>query len=72
MVSSNQKKIVDYRAEDLFDIVLDIETYPDFLPWCSASRIISNKNNRIVADLIVNYKYFYSFISFFYYLFIVR
>ena len=58
MLNSEQKKIINYNADQLFDIVLDIEKYPEFIPWCSASRIISNKNNLIIADLAIRYKFF--------------
>lgn len=58
MPRSSQKKILNYNAKDLFNIVLDIESYPDFLPWCSASRIINYSNNQIIADLLICYKNF--------------
>ena len=47
MKSSNREEIVDHDAKGLFDIVLDIESYPYFIPWCSAMRIHSkNKNEK--------------------------
>ena len=56
MPSSTQQKILPYSSNDLFDIVLDIKKYPEFIPWCSASRIISKNNKRITADLLITYK----------------
>ena len=58
MPKSHQKKILNYNADDLFDIVIDIENYSDFIPWCSNSKIISKDNNAIVADLMISYKLF--------------
>ena len=58
MAPSKQKKILLYNSLDLYKIVLDIEKYPEFIPWCEASRIIENKNNIIIADLLIRYKYF--------------
>ena len=58
MKSSNREEIVDHDAEGLFDIVLDIESYPYFIPWCSAMRIHSKNKNEIYADMVVWYKYF--------------
>lgn len=47
-----------YTPEQLFDLVADIEKYPQFLPWCVAARIVSKSETEIVADLSVGYKFF--------------
>lgn len=48
-----------YQTDDLFDLVADIESYPLFLPWCSAARIIKKQNNVIIAELAIRYKFFF-------------
>jgi coenzyme Q-binding protein COQ10 len=50
--------ILPYQPKQLYDMVLDIEKYPKFLPWCEASRIIEKNNEFILADLIIKYKAF--------------
>jgi coenzyme Q-binding protein COQ10 len=35
------RKRVRHRWDDLFALVLDVESYPDFLPHCRAVRILS-------------------------------
>jgi coenzyme Q-binding protein COQ10 len=47
-----------YTPEQLFDLVADVEKYPEFLPWCVAARILSKSETEIVADLSVGYKVF--------------
>lgn len=47
-----------YTPEQLYDLVVDIEKYPEFLPWCLAVRILSSSDVEIEADLIVGYKFF--------------
>jgi coenzyme Q-binding protein COQ10 len=37
---------------------VDIEEYPEFLPWCSAARIIEESEHTIVADLIISFNAF--------------
>ena len=59
MKSSKQEIIINYGAKDLFKIVLDIEKYPEFIPWCKAIKIISKSNNEIFADMVVSYKFFF-------------
>lgn len=47
-----------YTTDQLYDLVADVEKYPEFLPWCMAARVISQSETEIVADLIVGYKLF--------------
>ncbi len=32
--------VVPYSAEEMYALVFDIESYPDFLPWCSGSQLL--------------------------------
>jgi coenzyme Q-binding protein COQ10 len=47
-----------HKPEDLFNIVVDVEKYPEFLPWVSATRIIERGENYFIADLVVKFKSF--------------
>ena len=50
------KKLLPYNIDLLFDIVLDIEKYPEFLPWCEKVAIVHKKNNKIIANTTINFK----------------
>ncbi|WDM85016.1 type II toxin-antitoxin system RatA family toxin [Ehrlichia sp. JZT12] len=52
----NDNDVLNFPAIDLFNIVLDVEKYPDFLPWCKAVYVKSRKQNVIVADLLASFK----------------
>jgi len=58
MKSSQQEIIINHSAKDLFKIVLDIEKYSEFIPWCKEIIIKSKSDNEMLADMIVSYKYF--------------
>ena len=58
MKTSKQEVIINHSAKSIYDIVLDIEKYPEFIPWCSAVQIRTKTKKNIIADLLVNYKYF--------------
>lgn len=45
-----------FTPTQLFDLVADIERYPEFLPWCIAARIKRRDGNQIWADLIIGFK----------------
>lgn len=53
---------VPYTARQMFDLVADIERYPEFLPWCSALRIVqedvTDGVGTMTADMVVAYKVF--------------
>lgn len=42
----------------MFNLVIDIERYPEFLPWCLDCRIVNEKDGCIYANLVVGYKLF--------------
>jgi ribosome-associated toxin RatA of RatAB toxin-antitoxin module len=48
--------IVERSAEDAYALVEDIESYPDFLPWCLAARVRERAPGRTVATLTVGVK----------------
>lgn len=43
--------MVPYSAEEMYALVNDIESYPDFLPWCSEARIHTRDGNRLTASI---------------------
>ena len=49
MSSASIKKIIPCKKEQLVEMVLDIEKYPEFVPWCIEGRV-QDKNESV--DLI--------------------
>ena len=58
MKTSKKEINLKHDAIELYKIVLDIEKYPDYIPWCSKIVIIKKKKNQIKADMIVDYSFF--------------
>ncbi len=58
MKSSEQEIVINHKAKDLYKIVLDIEKYSEYIPWCKEIIIKSRSKNEMLADMIVCYKYF--------------
>jgi coenzyme Q-binding protein COQ10 len=56
MPTHAERRRLPYSAEQLFDLVADVERYPEFLPWCLATRIRERKENTITADLLIGFK----------------
>jgi len=62
MPSASIKKEISCSKENLIKMVLDIEKYPDFVPWCIKGKIyeIKDKGNKIeiIADLTIGKGFF--------------
>jgi coenzyme Q-binding protein COQ10 len=56
MPTHAEKRELPYRPEQLFDLVADIERYPEFLPWCVGARVRSREDDLVVADLVIGFK----------------
>ena len=65
MPEHKESVILAYSKEELSDLILDVEKYPEFLPWCSKCTIINKKSpTHFFAELAINYKqYRKSYIS---------
>ena len=57
MSSASIKKIIPCKKNQLIEMVLDIEKYPEFVPWCLDGKVYSRKESidliEIKADLKV-------------------
>ena len=62
MPSASIKKEIPCSKENLIKMVLDIEKYPEFVPWCLNSKIYSKKYKgnkiEITADLTIGKSFF--------------
>lgn len=45
--------LVSHAPEQMFDLVNDFSSYPDFLPWCSGARVLSASDTEIVGELTI-------------------
>ncbi len=51
MTVVQRSALVPYTAQEMFRLVTDIESYPDFLPWCRSARILSQDADEVRASL---------------------
>ncbi len=62
MTSRTTSTDIPYSAAQMFDLVADVERYPEFLPWCIALRMLnsdlSDAGGKLRAEMIVSYKVF--------------
>lgn len=58
MPTHAEVRVLHHPAEQLFDLVADVEKYPEFLPWCVDARIRRHEDSLVVADLVIGYRVF--------------
>ena len=60
MPSHKENRVLPYTPEQLYTLVGDIETYPEFLPWCIAARNRKREERQdcaiIWSDLMIGFK----------------
>ena len=62
MPRHSETKLLPNRAEQMFDLVADVASYPEFLPWTAAARVRSTRpvegGQEMLADLVISFKVF--------------
>jgi coenzyme Q-binding protein COQ10 len=62
MPKHSETRTVPYTAQQMYDLVADVASYPDFLPWTAAARIRSitpdGDAQIMAADLVISFKVF--------------
>ncbi len=67
MPKHQEQKYLPYKPDQMFDLVAAIDTYPDFLPWCTGVRIRNREEGTtpdghpceyVTADLSIRFKIF--------------
>lgn len=56
MPGIRETRRLPYSAEQMFDLVADVGRYGEFLPWVIATRVRSNSETEMVADMVVGFK----------------
>ncbi|MEM7471084.1 MAG: type II toxin-antitoxin system RatA family toxin [Pseudomonadota bacterium] len=62
MPRHSETRILPYSVGQMYDLVADVEAYPEFLPWTAAARIKSRETvgevDVMIADLVISFKVF--------------
>lgn len=53
-----EKRVLGYTPEQLFDVVAAVDYYHDFVPWCQRSEIVKrNPDGSFDAELEIGFKF---------------
>jgi len=56
MPTHAEKRVLPYTPEQLFDLVAQVDRYPEFLPWCLAARLKERGETVATWDLVIGFK----------------
>ena len=45
--------LVPYSAQQMYRLIDDIDSYPQFVPYCQSTKIIERSEQQVVAELVV-------------------
>jgi ribosome-associated toxin RatA of RatAB toxin-antitoxin module len=51
MTKIHRSALIRFPAPWMFDLVNDIESYPEFLPWCETSKVLVRRDGLVEARL---------------------
>ncbi len=51
MSEVNRSALVEFSAEQMFDLVNDVDSYSAFLPWCSASQVLEQSATSLKGKI---------------------
>ena len=51
----NREAMVPYTDKQMYALVEDVASYPQFLPWCTGSELKSQNADELVASLTIGY-----------------
>ncbi|WOI56796.1 type II toxin-antitoxin system RatA family toxin [Palleronia sp. LCG004] len=62
MPTHHETRKLPYTAQQMYDLVADVESYPKFLPWTAAARVRDRRQTEdgevMEADLVISFKVF--------------
>ena len=60
MPTHAEQRVIAYTPAQIYELVADVERYPEFLPWCLAARVRRRHREDgaelIVADLVIGFR----------------
>lgn len=55
MHSFEETRVLPCSAREMFDVVMDIEAYPQFLPWVAGATILEQGSDELSAELVADF-----------------
>jgi ribosome-associated toxin RatA of RatAB toxin-antitoxin module len=51
MKTVKKSVLIWYSPAEMYRLVIDVDHYPQFLPWCDKARVVSSEENGMLAEI---------------------
>jgi len=55
MPKYTENRVLGHPPQRMFELVADVERYPEFLPWCLGARITKREETSLDADMLIGF-----------------
>ena len=55
MKTINKSVLIWYRPEEMYALVIDIDAYPKFLPWCDHATVLAQDQDGVTAEVGITF-----------------
>ena len=56
MYSINRSALVNFSAQQMYQLINDVDAYQDFLPWCGDSKVLEQGDDSMMASVTISFK----------------
>jgi len=57
MPAHSETRFSPYSPAQIYDLVIAVERYPEFIPWCRAARITERSEKHFLAELVISFRH---------------
>ncbi|MEP1553671.1 type II toxin-antitoxin system RatA family toxin, partial [Paraglaciecola sp.] len=54
MANVSRSALVSYSAESMFDLINDVQQYPEFIPGCADTKVLEQNTEQMRASLLIS------------------
>ena len=51
MPKHDERRVLAYSPRQLYELVADVERYPEFLPWCTSATVLARSGDEVTVTL---------------------
>ncbi|OIQ77446.1 ribosome association toxin RatA [mine drainage metagenome] len=56
MPKVHKSVLIWYSPQEMYDLVTDVEAYPQFLPWCGGATVEAEEGDTVRATVVIDFK----------------
>lgn len=58
MPKYSERRLMPFTQQQLYDMVADVEKYPEFIPWLASARECERTDKMLIAEMVIGVQVF--------------